>query len=87
MNIRKSLPADYDQVWDIFSKVIQMADTYVFAPDTPKTALKKYWFADYMNTFVVEEDGIIKGTYIIKQNQLDLGNHIANCSYMVHPHR
>lgn len=85
MHIRKALPTDYDQVWEIFSKVIQTADTYVFDPDTPKTALKKYWFADYMNTFVAEENGIIKGTYIIKPNQLDLGNHIANCSYMVHP--
>ncbi len=85
MHIRKALSADYDQVWEIFSKVIQTADTYVFDPDTPKTALKKYWFADYMSTFVAEEDGTIKGTYIIKQNQMDLGNHIANCSYMVHP--
>ncbi|MEW7277441.1 N-acetyltransferase [Aquimarina sp. 2201CG1-2-11] len=25
------------------------------------------------------------GTYIIKPNQIDLGNHIANCSYMVNP--
>ena len=27
----------------------------------------------------------IFGTYIIKPNQIDLGSHIANCSYMVHP--
>ncbi len=24
-------------------------------------------------------------TYILKPNQLDLGNHVANCSYMVDP--
>ena len=41
---------------------------------------------DYMDTFVaVDNNGEILGTYIIKPNQIDLGNHIANCSYMVNP--
>lgn len=30
-------------------------------------------------------DGQILGTYIIKPNPIDLGNHIANCNYMVNP--
>ncbi|MEM1135988.1 MAG: GNAT family N-acetyltransferase [Bacteroidota bacterium] len=85
MEIRKAITQDYDQVWEIFSKVIETGDTYVFDPNTPKHALKKYWFSDYMKTFVVEQKGLILGTYIIKPNQIDLGNHIANCSYMVNP--
>lgn len=85
MKIRKAIDADYDQVWAIFSKVIETGDTYVFEPSTPKSELKKHWFANYMQTFVFEENGIILGTYIIKPNQIGLGNHIANCSYMVAP--
>ena len=85
MGIRKATLADYDAVWEIFFSVIQTADTYVFDPNTPKTDLEKHWFAKYMQTFVYEEDGQILGTYIIKANQLDLGNHIANGSYMIHP--
>ncbi|WP_420603783.1 GNAT family N-acetyltransferase [Flagellimonas sp.] len=85
MNIRKATASDEDQVWEIFSEVIQTADTYVFDPNTPKSDLKKHWFADYMDTFVLEDQGKIHGTYIIKPNQIDLGNHIANCSYMVGP--
>lgn len=85
MNIRKAKPEDKDQVWDIFSTVIRTGDTYVFDPETPKKDLTKHWFADYMETFVVEDDGKILGTYIIKPNQIDLGNHIANASYMIHP--
>lgn len=85
MSIRKATLADYDAVWEIFSSVIQTADTYVFDPNTPKTDLEKHWFAKYMQTFVYEEDGQILGTYIIKANQLDLGSHIANGSYMIHP--
>ncbi len=77
---------DYEKIWDIFATVIATGDTYVFDPNTPKAALQKNWFADYMDTFVaVDDDGEILGTYIIKPNQIDLGNHIANCSYMVNP--
>ncbi|MBU2902343.1 GNAT family N-acetyltransferase [Maribacter dokdonensis] len=85
MKIRKATETDIDQVWEIFSKVIETGDTYVFNPNTPKKHLKKHWFADYMETYVIEENGQILGTYIIKPNQIDLGNHIANCSYMVNP--
>jgi L-amino acid N-acyltransferase YncA len=85
LKIRKATQADCDQVWEIFKAVILTGDTYVFDPNTAKEDLQKHWFADYMDTFVVEEQGKILGTYIIKPNQIDLGNHIANCSYMVSP--
>ncbi len=85
MNIRKATEIDIDQVWEIFTKVIKTGDTYVFSPNTPKKDLKKHWFAEYMETYVIEENGQILGTYIIKPNQIDLGNHIANCGYMVNP--
>jgi L-amino acid N-acyltransferase YncA len=85
LKLRKATQADHDQVWEIFKAVISTGDTYVFDPNTAKEDLQKHWFADYMDTFVVEEQGKILGTYIIKPNQIDLGNHIANCSYMVSP--
>lgn len=76
---------DCDKIWEIFENVISTGDTYVFDPNTPKSSLDKHWFAEYMNTFVAIDNGEILGTYIIKPNQIDLGNHIANCSYMVNP--
>ncbi len=87
MNIREAdKQKDYDKVWDIFINVISTGDTYVFDPKTPKDTLHKHWFADYMDTFVaIDENDETLGTYIIKPNQIDLGNHIANCSYMVDP--
>ena len=87
MIIRKAdAERDYDKVWDIFTTVVSTGDTYVFDPKTPKDTLHKNWFADYMDTFVaVDDNGNILGTYIIKPNQIDLGNHIANCGYMVNP--
>lgn len=83
--IRKASENDYDKVWEIFQAVIKSEDSYVFRADTPKSDLQKHWFADYMETYVFEEGNKILGTYIIKPNQIDLGNHMANASYMVHP--
>ncbi len=87
MTIRKAnIDTDFEPIWQIFSAVIATADTYVFDPNTPKESLHKNWFATYMDTFVVlNELNQIVGTYIIKPNQFDLGDHIANCSYMVNP--
>lgn len=83
--IRKATPEDYDKIWDIFHQVIQTRDTYVFDPHTPKENLSIHWFAPYMHTYVFEMNSDILGSYIIKPNQIDLGNHVANASYMVHP--
>jgi L-amino acid N-acyltransferase YncA len=87
MTIRKAdIEKDYDKIWEIFSNVIKTGDTYVFDPGTKKETLHKNWFANYMDTFAaVNNNGEILGTYIIKPNQIDLGNHVANCSYMVNP--
>ena len=85
MTIRKATLDDYDAIWNIFETVIQTGDTYPFSPDTNKESLTKNWFADYMNAYVMDQNGQIIATYMLKPNQVDLGSHIANCSYMVHP--
>jgi L-amino acid N-acyltransferase YncA len=85
MKIRKATLKDLEAIWGIFHEVIKTGDTYVFDPKTPKEDLHKHWFASYMHTYVLEESNKIYGTYILKPNQIDLGSHVANCSYMVHP--
>jgi len=85
MTIREATINDTDAIWEIFEHVVKLGDTYAFDPDTPKADLPKYWFAPGMKSFVAEEGGNIIGSYFIKPNQPGLGNHIANCGYMVHP--
>ncbi len=87
MKVRRAdQQTDFNKIWDIFTTVISTGDTYLFDPNTPKDTLTKNWFANYMDTFVaIDDNNEILGTYIIKPNQIDLGNHIANCSYMVNP--
>ena len=86
MVIRKAdIERDYDGVWEIFLNVISRGDVFSFLPETPKSDLKKLWFADNMDTFVaVDNSGKIVGSYYVKPNQPGLGSHIANGGYMVH---
>jgi ribosomal protein S18 acetylase RimI-like enzyme len=85
MEIRLAKPTDHETVWEIFHRVIKTGDTYVYSPNTPKSSLNKIWFGEEMKTFVVEIEGLILGTYFLKPNQMDLGSHIANAGFMVHP--
>ncbi|MEM7299107.1 MAG: N-acetyltransferase [Bacteroidota bacterium] len=83
MKIRKASYHDYDDIWEIFSEVISSGDTYVFSEHTPKEDLKKHWFGENMQTYVIEDQGLILGTYILKPNHVGRGKHIANASYMI----
>jgi len=85
MEIRLANEQDHNEIWTIFQSVIQSGDTYVYNPNTSYESFKKLWLAHYTSTYVAIENNKIVGTYILKPNQIDLGSHIANGSYMVLP--
>lgn len=83
--IRKYTLRDKEQIWEIIKPVIAAGDTYVFAPDSPKEKMLRYWCAADKKTYVAVIENKIVGTFFIKDNQPDLGSHIANAGYMVAP--
>jgi ribosomal protein S18 acetylase RimI-like enzyme len=83
--IRKAIEDDKDDIWGIIRQVIATGDTYLFDPDSSKEKMMAYWFGADKHCYVAEEDGKIAGTFIFKENQPDLGSHIANASYMTAP--
>ena len=85
LEIRKATPADSDQVWEIIEQVISGGDTYVFDPLSGKEKMLAYWCGDGKHTYVALLNGKIAGTFVIKDNQPDLGSHIANAAYMTLP--
>lgn len=85
MHIRLATERDKEQVWKIIKEVIKWGDTYVFNPDSSKEKMLAYWFNPDKHTYVAEEDGNLVGTFYIRDNQPDLGAHIANAGYMVAP--
>lgn len=85
VEIRPASASDYDGIWNIIQQVIATGDTYVFAPDSSRSKMLDYWCGKDKHTYVALSDGKIVGTFMIKDNQPDLGSHIANAGYMTHP--
>lgn len=83
--IRKATNDDHEAIWNILKTVIATGDTYCFAPDSSKEKMLNYWCNDGKHTYVAVVDEKVVGTFVIKDNQIDLGSHIANAAYMVSP--
>ena len=85
IDIRKAKSEDAEGIWDIIKAVIATGDTYVFDPLSPKEKMLAYWFSPDKKTYVALQNELIVGTFVIKDNQMDLGSHIANAGYMTAP--
>jgi ribosomal protein S18 acetylase RimI-like enzyme len=82
ITIRKATVADRDPVWQIIREVIAGGDTYVFDPSSPKERMLAYWFDPEKHTYVAVDNEEVAGTFVIRDNQPDLGAHVANGAYM-----
>lgn len=85
VTIRKAVSDDQEAIWAIIKTVIKTGDTYCFAPDSSREKMLTYWCGEGKHTYVATVDGQVAGTFVIRNNQVDLGSHVANASYMVSP--
>ena len=85
IDIRTATGTDADEIWNIIKEVIATGDTYVFDPTSSKEKMLAYWLAQGNHTFVALFNGEVVGTFLIRDNQPDLGSHIANAAYMTSP--
>lgn len=85
IDIRKATEKDAPQIWQIIKSVISGGDTYVFSPDSSKEKMLAFWCGADKKTYVALLGNRIVGTFFLKDNQPDLGSHIANAGYMVAP--
>ncbi|CAM5775769.1 hypothetical protein LMIY3S_05191 [Labrys miyagiensis] len=82
MIIRAARPEDAPAIWAIIGPTIRAGETYALDRDMTEQAALAYWTGSDRDCFVVEEDGVILGTYYIRPNQLGGGRHVCNCGYM-----
>ncbi len=85
IEIRKFREEDKEEIWKIIEYVISKGDSYTYDPETSCEEALKDWCGSDKHTFVAVDDSKVLGTYYVKANQIGLGNHIANGSYMVSP--
>ena len=70
----------------IFKAVVEPGDTYSFDANTTEADAVAYFIGPAITSFVAEDDdGRIVGMYKLIPNRRDLGSHVANASFMVHP--
>jgi ribosomal protein S18 acetylase RimI-like enzyme len=81
--IRRAKEQDFASIWKIFKKIIAKGDTYVNRPQTTKSEAYSKWMDKTAKTFVAIIDKKVVGAYLIRDNRVDFGSHIANCSYIV----
>ncbi|WP_158809140.1 GNAT family N-acetyltransferase [Beijerinckia sp. L45] len=82
MLIRPALAADADAIWRIIGPTIRAGETYALDRDLGAAAALAYWMGADGDTFVVEADGAVLGTYYIRPNQQGGGRHVCNCGFM-----
>jgi ribosomal protein S18 acetylase RimI-like enzyme len=82
LTVRRAETSDRDAIWLVLEPVIRAGDTYTLPREMSREDALAYWFSDGHETFVVEEDGAILGTYYLRANQRGGGSHVANCGYM-----
>ena len=85
MQIRPATDADHPAVIAIVAPTLAAGETYAIARDLDQAEVSAYWFGPTHEVFVVEEDGMILGTYYLMPNQAGGGAHVANCGYMTAP--
>lgn len=85
LKIRPVLPTDKEALWAIIEPVIRAGDTYMYAPDSSREKMLGIWYDSEKYAYVAEDNGKIVGTFFLKANQPDLGSHVVNAGYMVHP--
>ncbi|WP_332876738.1 GNAT family N-acetyltransferase [Massilia sp. S19_KUP03_FR1] len=83
MHLRRAVPADFSGMWPIFQEVVASESTYVFTADTSEAEAFAYWFGPGVTSYVAEEGGAVVAMYKLVANQVGLGGHVANASFMV----
>ena len=84
-DIRRARADDWPGIWEIFHQVVKSGDTYPYAPGTTEDEAKVLWLDIPQATYVGIDAGRVTGTYYLKPNKPELGAHVCNAGYMVHP--
>lgn len=82
MLIRPARAEDYAAIWSIIGPTIRAGETYALDSQLSEADALAYWLGADKETFVLEDEGAILGTYYIRQNQAGGGRHVSNCGYM-----
>ncbi len=79
--IRPSESADYEAIWQILQHTNAGGDTFAYPDTWSREQMLAYWFADDRKTYTALLEGVVVGSFYLKENQPGRGAHIANAGY------
>jgi len=83
--VREIGAEEFPRAWPVFKTVIASGDTYSYPPDLTMDRACAMWTTPPVRCFIAERAGDVLGCYNLRPNQPGLGDHVANCGYMVAP--
>ena len=83
--LREIGAGEFARAWPVFHAVVAAGDSYSYAPDLSLHEACALWTTPPSRCFLAECDGDVLGCYMLRPNQPGLGDHVANCGYMVAP--
>ena len=81
--IREIGADEFALAWPIFRTVVAAGDSYSYPPDIDEPRACALWTTPPSRCWIAERDGAAVGCYMLRPNQPGLGDHVANCGYMV----
>ncbi|MEH3122470.1 MAG: GNAT family N-acetyltransferase [Sphingomonas phyllosphaerae] len=85
MMIRPASRDDAAAIAALLLPEIAAGETYALPRDMSAAAAVAHWCGPDRETFVIEEEGRLFGSYYLRANQSGGGDHVANAGYMVDP--
>ncbi|MBL4790465.1 MAG: GNAT family N-acetyltransferase [Kordiimonadaceae bacterium] len=85
MIIREATDPDFPRIWPILRATVRAGQTYALDRDLSEQEAKTIWLTAPQRTYIVEDEGVLLGTYKLSANKAGPGNHVCNCGYIVCP--
>ena len=81
IKIRPSEPLDYDAIGHILEATNAGGDTFAYPDTWTREQMRAYWFGGDRATYTALLEGVVVGSFYLKENQPGRGAHIANAGY------
>jgi L-amino acid N-acyltransferase YncA len=87
VRIRTASDDDWPAIWPLWHAIVAAGETYVWSDDTTCDEARQLWMLPPPAEVVVLEDdeGVVRGSAVLKPNQPGRGDHVANAGFMVDP--
>jgi GNAT superfamily N-acetyltransferase len=87
MHVRGAVDDDWPDIWPFWHAIVAAGETYTYPPSTGYEEARSNWMLSPPAEVLVAEDdsGAVRGSAQLRPNQIGLGDHVANASFMVDP--